>query len=408
MRRQLLHRLPIFAAAGGIAFLFLVTLWNYAVERDHPKWRLRSAHPLDGVAKEEPVPISWSAALSGDTQKAFSTSLGRRLPVFPFAVRVKNQLLFSLFGVSGAPSVVVGRKGHLYERFYIDEYCRRGVGPDAEALAQWSSRIVESADAAREMGKGFVYLISPSKASQYPQLFPKKTRCPAQEAGTTDKLAPYRAALLERGLAYVDGPALIDEAKKDYRIDLFPRGGTHWNLLGAGLATREVSRLLARQRAPLASYDFDWREAGEATGADRDLLDLLNLLWPNPHYPVAALTAKETEARCERAPRLLALGGSFLREIVVDLAQAPCPPDVDHWFSVRLSDDSFDLLRLHSAPGDAGDGQRLEASPALLRESIEKADVILLEENEATIRSLVQVDRLWRALRPPTAQKLAR
>ena len=109
--RQSLSCLPIFAAAGAILFYFLSVLWNSAVERDHPKWRLRSAKPLAGVAEPAPLDLSTRAFLSGALQKSASTTLGRSLWVFPFSVRAKNQLLFSLFGVSGAPNILIGRDG---------------------------------------------------------------------------------------------------------------------------------------------------------------------------------------------------------------------------------------------------------------------------------------------------------
>ena len=43
MKSLTLARLPIFACAGFIGFLFLANLWNFAVERDWPKLRIRSA-----------------------------------------------------------------------------------------------------------------------------------------------------------------------------------------------------------------------------------------------------------------------------------------------------------------------------------------------------------------------------
>ena len=135
MRRTLLHRLPIFAAAGGVVFFFLASLWNYAVERDHPKWRLRSANPLAGVAKPAPTEVSLDRILSGETQKSFSDNLAQSLPVFPFAVRARNQLLYSLFGASGASGLVIGRGEQLFERFYIDEFCRRGAAPNETTLS---------------------------------------------------------------------------------------------------------------------------------------------------------------------------------------------------------------------------------------------------------------------------------
>ena len=194
-------------------------------------------------------------------------------------------------------------------------------------------------------------------------------------------------------------------AKQDFDIDLFPRGGTHWNLLGAALATREATRLIGEE-AGLGLFDFDWRRSDVASGTDRDLLDLLNLLWPDPHYPVATIAARAgDDAHCERAPKLLALGGSFVREIIVSLAQAPCPPQIDYWFSMRLANDDFDLVRYHTEPGETGNGERRPADLAELRASAQEADAILLEENEANIGTLSQVENLWRALHPAEVAK---
>lgn len=405
MRRTLLHRLPIFAAAGVVLFFFLAILWNYAVERDHPKWRLRSAHPLAGLARPAPIELSLAGVISGETQKRFASNLAQSLPVFPFAVRARNQLLYSLFGVAGSPGLLVGRDAQLFERFYIDEFCRRGAPPDETALARWAQRIADNEAAAHARGKGFAYLISPSKAAQYPQYFPAGTKCPALARGTTDKLAPYRAALAARGLRFVDSPALLEARRRDYEIDFFPRGGTHWNLLGAALATREAARLIGEE-AGLGRFEFEWRRGDVAEGTDRDLLDLLNLLWPDPHYPVAAIVrAPGAERGCGRAPRLLALGGSFVREIIVSLAQAPCPPEIDYWFSMRLANDDFDLVRYHTEPGETGNGERRPADLSQLRASAEAADAILLEENEANIGTLSQVENLWRALHPAAVAK---
>ena len=69
-------------------------------------------------------------------------------PVFPISVRAKNQLVFSLFGGSAAPGVVIGRNGQLFEQFYIDEFCARDGGFDPSRL----ERVV--LDAARNSGDG--------------------------------------------------------------------------------------------------------------------------------------------------------------------------------------------------------------------------------------------------------------
>ncbi len=162
MTRRIFERLPIFACAGFIGFLFLANLWNYAVERDWPKLRIRSAQPLNGVTSPEPAPWTLSAFLTGETQRAASMNLGRTSPVFPISVRAKNQTMYSLFGVSGAANIAIGRGGQLFGWEYIDEFCSRGRAPTAAAgLDNWADAITEIAAAAKTHGKGFAYLISP-------------------------------------------------------------------------------------------------------------------------------------------------------------------------------------------------------------------------------------------------------
>ncbi|MBM3578980.1 MAG: alginate O-acetyltransferase [Alphaproteobacteria bacterium] len=390
-------RLPIFGCAGFIAFLFLANLWNFAVERDWPKLRIRSAWPLAGVAKPKPAPWTLDAFLSGETQKAVSANLGRMSPVFPISVRAKNQLVFSLFGGSAAPGVLIGRNGQLYEDIYINEFCARDGRFDPARLAAWSSALRDIQDMAQARGKSFVYLISPSKAARYAEDLPKSAPCAAHATAMPDKLAPYRAALDESHVRYVDGAALMTAEKSKQPIALFPRGGSHWNSVGGALAMRDVTR--AQPASPVGVLDFTSAPAPEAVGTDRDLLDLLNLLWPDASYPTAAIGRAGEKGDCARAPRLLALGGSFLHQALAAATLAPCPPQIDYWFYMRTEDNKIELGHYRRAPGDASNGERLKAIPEELDENLAGADFILLEENEAGVSTTTQVGHLVEALR---------
>jgi len=403
MRRLLrpphLARLPLLACAGLIGFLFATILWNAAVERQWPKLRIRSAEPLAGVTAPAPAPLSVEAFLSGDMQRAVSTGLGQTLPVFPISVRAKSQLLFSLFGVSGAPSVVVGRDGQLFERPYIEELCGRGAPPSSEHLAGWADSIAASQQELRARGKGFAYLISPSKAARLSPFLPPGLACPGLAA--PDKLAPFRAALETHGVAHVDGASLMTATMEAGGPALFPRGGTHWNALGAAIAFTQIApKLDTGSAAPLGPFDFEARPLPRAQGADRDLLDLMNLLRPDDAYPSMAIDRKGRGGDCPRAPRLVLLGGSFLREIVIAAAAAACPPQIDHWFSMR-ADGVFRSVRYRTGPGDIGNGEKLPVDPALLRAAIAAADAVLLEENESNIAAMPQVGALATALAGP-------
>ncbi|TLG74054.1 alginate O-acetyltransferase [Methylocystis sp. B8] len=392
-----LARLPIFGCAGFIAFLFLANLWNFAVEGDWPKLRIRSSWPLYGVAKPKPAPWTLEAFLSGETQKAVSANLGRMSPVFPISVRAKNQLVFSAFGGSAAPGVVIGRNGQLYEQFYIDEFCARDGAFDPSRVSAWSLTLHEIQEIAQARGKSFVFLISPSKAARYPEDLPRSATCFAHATAMPEKLAPYRAALNGAGVRYVDGAALIESEKSKQPLPLFPRGGTHWNSVGGALAMREATR--AVPNSPLGVLEFTSAPASEASGTDRDLLDLMNLLWPDSHYPTAAIGRAGEKGDCAQTPRLLALGGSFLHQVLAAATLAPCPPQIDYWFYMRTEDNGIELGHYRRARGDASNGERLPATSEELDENLAGADFILLEENESSIATTKQVKHLAEALR---------
>lgn len=389
-------RLPVFASAALVLGLFLVNMWNFAVERDWPKLRIRSAAPLSGVAKNIRVVWTLEDFLSGETQKAASAIIGRNMPVFPLSVRAKNQFVFSLFGSSAAPGIAFGRNGQLYETVYIDEFCRRGAAPDLKAIARWAASLREMQDVVERAGKRFVFLISPSKAARYPADLPSYAPCAARATAMPDKLAPYVAALEEAGVGYVDGAGLITKKQPDYAMPLFPRGGTHWNTLGAALSLQEITRV-----APTAIGDFafDWRPAPEPLFTDRDLVDLLNLLWVDVSYPTPFVIRAGAPTACTRAPRLVALGSSFLHELLMAAAQAPCPPESDYWFHMRTSVDGVELGHFLRAPGDPMLGERKPATTEALDDNLRNADLIVLEENEFAIGTTRQFQRMLEAAR---------
>jgi len=402
MDARLSPRLPIFACAGLILFLFLANLWNFAVERDWPKLRIRSAQPLAGVSRPAPAPWSWDAFLSGETQRAVSSNLGQGSPMFPISVRAKNQFLYALFKTSGVANIVVGKGEQLFETSYIDEFCRRGAPPDPSVLGEWANAVAQIRDAVAAREKSFAYLVSPSKPAYEPGWLPPERPCAALRQGRdTEKLRPYAAALAARGVPYVEAQSLMRRARAEYPIEMFPRGGTHWNLLGAALALREITQAFAAQPtgSPLGAFDVDWREADVAGGTDRDLLDLLNLVWPPDHYPTAAVFRRGPAGACDKPPRLLLVGDSFLRELVVVAAQARCPPIVDHWFYMRSENGDVTLTRYLTQPGEIGNGERLGTDLSLLPESFAQADAVLLQENAINLTKTRQVRELLEAVR---------
>jgi hypothetical protein len=399
-RLRFLQRLPIFACAGLLAALMVANVWNAIVADTWPKLRLRSAQPLWGVAPPPPAPVGLTAFLSGETQKAVSSAVGQRQPIFPLAVRTKNQFLYSVLGVSGAPGITIGRERRLFETFYIGEFCRRGAAPDPAAVDAWAARLRAIQDAVEAKGKAFVFIITPSKANIYSRYLPAKAKCPALAVGGGDKLTSYRAALEAHDVAYVDGVAVTRAALPDYPVDLFSPGGTHWNVLGAALSTRALTRRLnMRKPGALPIYDFDWRLREELDGADIDLLRLLNLLWTDWRFPSASVVGRNAGA-CDGPPKIFAAGGSFLIEVLADLADAPCGARVDYWHYMK-GPTPGEFVRWRRIANSAADfAQPLDdtvVTDSAFEGGLAEAGVVVLEENESVIGEMGQARDLLAA-----------
>ncbi|GAC1340165.1 MAG: hypothetical protein NVSMB26_28190 [Beijerinckiaceae bacterium] len=387
MIRLRAKNIPLMFAAGFIAAMFGITVWNLSVAAVVPRLAVRNWNMLFGAVQEKPVPITLAAILSGEAQTALSRRIGTALPIYAPAVRLKNQIEYTLFDVPGAPSIAFGREKRLYEWAYITEYCERGQTVDANALAAWADKVKDIQDYAVSHDKAFLYLITPSKVAIYPEYLPDTYLCASRAKGTTIKLPAFDRALDERGIHYLDGSRLMAAERSRQKIDLFPRGGTHWNALGAGLATQELVSLLRAQKPDLdlGGIGLAWSETHEPRGTDRDLLEMLNLYWPDADYPVPEISHEPSnETRPCRPAQIMEVGGSFLEQVNAALLESRCPPKISYWFY-------WDHLHMSFA----GQG-RMFAPPqdAARRADLAGSDVILLEENEQNISETPHLNQL--------------
>jgi len=129
-------------------------------------------------------------------------------------------------------------------------------------------------------------------------------------------------------------------------------------------------------------------------------LKLLNLLWPDNRYPTAALDGHSARS-CATAPRIFAVGGSFLIEPLIALMETDnCRPAVDYWHYFTL--DSGELHRARHVGVEREIFKNESAPSQETREAYAAgfagADVVLLEENETAVGGTAQLDDLLAAV----------
>lgn len=339
--------------------------WNLTVGRLIPALHLQTSSAIAGAVAEAAPPLSLKAILSDSYQQWISRAVGRLPPMFAPAVRWKNQLYYTFMGTAGSNRVIVGRRGQLLELPYLVEYCSRDLDALRTKGEAWAAGIRKMQDYFDARGQRFLYLITPSKVAQNPEIIPEGYVCPARDSDRREKLKSYDEILTRHGVRFVDAASYLAAVSKDYYpMALFPRGGTHWNGLAAALAAQKVIAAVdAQQPEPLfATLSFAWHVSYAPAGSDRDLLDLMNLPYPDAHYPVPELTYRSVSpSQGCHAVAMTEVGGSFMYGLNDILAKLDCPPKIAFWFYWNY----------------------YHVDPAVLRRSLLDAQVILFEENDS-------------------------
>jgi len=364
----------------GAAMLLVpwsVLSWNKLVGTVMPAASIRFRTDLFGVFVPPSPVLSIDAVLSGDFQREYAKLIGMRTPIYRTSVKLKNQLLYSAFDTTDLPTLLIGRKHYLYEWVYVQEYCSRDLAQFEPQAAAWAPRIRQLQDWYESRGKTFLYVITPSKAAVYPQYFPKGYVCYAPAADRDGLLPAWHHALDSAGVHYVDTAQITADARSKYPIELFPRGGTHWNRLAAALGTQAIIDAIDTQKPAtlLQPLTFTWQLSYKPLSPEDDLLKLLNLMWPDRHYEVPLLHYAPPATSC-RPARIAIIGGSFLHQIGEALLRSACPPQVDGWsywkvFHIAWSNDTILVLPLNKAERD--------------RNVLQDANIVILEENEVMV-----------------------
>jgi alginate O-acetyltransferase complex protein AlgJ len=390
----LLRRLPVLLGAGLLAFCWAFLGWNATAGSLDPALRLKVTFPY-GFLDQAPPVLSWQALLDGTYQRLTANRIGTFSPIYHKAVRWKNQIYYSLLGMAGEPTLLIGPGHQLLETPYAHEYCTRDAAEFAARADREAQRIRALQDVIEARGQIFVYLLTPAKPGVYPDTIPPAYPCHAPLADREAKLPLWRAALHRAGVHVADAAAAVYAARASAPTRLFPQGGTHWNRLGAAIGAQALVSAINAQRKLIVPFTYGVTTSMTPSPSDRDLYMLLNLVERDPHYLVPVLTYQRAgpAGACPPPARITEISGSFVLELDFALTDAPCPPEVNLWFYWDVKHFHFPLRA----------GATLAVNPAERAEDLRTAQVVVLEENEMLLPGTSHAQHLMDALLPRTA-----
>lgn len=273
----------LFVIAGGAILTIpgLIAVGSAVVGQWMPHLtRSTVATVHEAPAPVAPTPINFfNATFQESVERWAGAAVGFRNQF----IRIHSRINWDLFKVppKAVELVVVGRNQQLYEAHYVDEYCtgatQRVFDLPPEKRAEW---LIDSIAAIRDefarRDKPFAVLITPTKPAVYPEDLPAE-RCKGEAANRLyHRIVP---ALRQRGVPLIDGAASTRALKAQSQTPVFNRFGTHWNLLGAYPASRDLLTTLGQQaKLPPPTLEITGMTlSGEPIASSNDLALMMGL-----------------------------------------------------------------------------------------------------------------------------------
>jgi hypothetical protein len=234
----------------------------------------------------------------------------------------------------------------------------------------------------------FVYVVTPSKAAHLPEYFVDRVPCPSTPDARAHLVSEYVGMLKQGGISVVDTASLIHSLKGSYEVDLFPQGGVHWNDIGGARAVsaivEEINRQAGREIVP--PFGFSYTLSGVTVGADRELVDLLNVFFPPLGYQTPKVQFLPSASCADNPARQLdvaMVGSSFSHLPARIMLEANCLSALQLYYYAKLG-------RFGGTPYRELQRNLSDADLNSLRE----VKVIILEENESFVARAGYVDQL--------------
>lgn len=176
-------------------------------------------------------------------------------------------------------NAVIGRDNNIFYGETVDDYLGINV-MTAEQIASIADYLLDMQNKLSERGIEFAFMTAPNKATIYPELMPGYLK-PVEGERNIDLLA---AALLERGVSYIDAKSLLLSAKTTRSV--YYRHDSHWNNYGAMLVYNEIAAVFGLEQRDPETYETDTDRMG----------DLHNFVYPSTDYPEERIIYPELRA----------------------------------------------------------------------------------------------------------------
>ncbi len=352
---------------GFAAILFMPVILKYGGAR----------YGLSGVSTAAEFPeINRKGILDGTVQDMAGTYFSEHLPGRDLMIKVRNQMIYSLYDKSPNKNIIIGKNKNLFEEEYVSKYVRVYPPVKEEKVRQLCDSLTAIRDALALRGKEFYVFITPGKARYYEEDVPDLYYYAAPFKEREGNYEVFTRVLNDYDLAVYDSIPFLNEYGSNAPVPLFPKTGTHWTrVTGAYVADDFKCFLGEHSRFKFPDMRISYAPSETPVSPDSDLFDAFNVF--SKPYDTYYSVEVETEAAAneqEEKPRLMCRGGSFMGQTIYYLIRGGL-------FGGDLYVENTDVYRdNYSSHEIFSDYSELD-----LKQALEETDIVIFEVNEAHI-----------------------
>lgn len=244
------------------------------------------------------------------------------------AVRLRNQLYFSLFNKAKAKGVIIGKDYYLYEENYIKAYFGSDfIGEDSIKKRLQKLKFVQNA--LEKKGKTLLFIIAPGKGSFYPEYFPDEFKTYKK---STTNYEVYSKYLHDLNINNIDFNGYFIQQKNKSEYLLYPKYGIHWSHYGSCLAADSIIRFIEKIRN-IDLRNLTWKKVNieNAHDIDVDIAKGMNLLYDTKFEKMAYPLIDETNDANYAKPHLALIGDSF-HWTLIDVGFLKSFANFNYWY----------------------------------------------------------------------------
>lgn len=334
---------------------------------------LDNAIELSGVtASVELEDVSIQSVMDGSFQSGLNTWIENHFPGRNLLIKLRSQMLYSLFNESPNSNVYIGKDKYLFEIGYITDELGLTVVDESRMDAE-IQQLEELQALLQEKGKELYLFITPSKAHFCKDKIPSFYLELEKEGN--NNYQRFVEKLSKSNLLYFDAHQYIEQYDgPELKAPVFYPTGTHWSSSYGYSAAKAFSEFIsAKGKWNLSTLELTEIESDEPYWPDADLYQSLNLIAKPDEiqYYHAELTVLERKDR----PDVFLRGCSFMGQSLNGLIQAGVFSKDAHFENSYCFTDNYSQLHTFSSYTAYDELEEL-------KDYLSASDIIILEVNE--------------------------